>query len=41
MVKVLSFRFKQCVDPFTTLVDEGFCEMGVLGNLANHIFWSL
>ena len=40
MVKVLSFRFKQCFDPFSMLPVEGSSETRPFKHLSNHVFWS-
>ena len=40
MVKVLSFRFRQCFDPFTMLLFEGLSEAELFRNWFKHVFWS-
>ena len=38
MVKVVSFRFQQCLVPLTKLLLEGTSERGLLRHLYNHVF---
>ena len=40
MLKVLSFIFQQCFEPFTMLFVEGSSERGLLGHLFNPVFRS-
>ena len=41
MVKVLSFRFEQCIGLFTMLLLKGSSEMGLFRHLSNHVFRSV
>ena len=38
MAKVPSFRFQQCLGPFTMLLVEGFSEPGLFRDLSNYVF---
>ena len=41
MVKVVWFRFQQCLGPFTMLLFEGSSQTGIFRHLASHSFRSL
>ena len=38
MIKVIGWRFEQCLGPFTMFLVEGSSETGLLRHLANHVF---
>ena len=40
MVKVLSFRFEQCLGPYTMLLVEGSSERGLFTHISNIVFRS-
>ena len=40
MVKMLSFRFQQCLSQFSMLLVELSSRTGLLTHLSKHVFWS-
>ena len=40
MVKVPSFSFEVCFEPFTMLLVEASYETGLYKHLSNHVVWS-